>query len=139
VGFIRKLPPAIVAAFRATLEELTEADVLLHVIDISSPYSLQQSKVVEQTLAEMGIAEKPRITVLNKTDLLLPADRKFTEEEALAFLANPDVAGPPPTENTLLVSAARKWGFSNLFKTIDQVLATYPGTPAKYPLKNGPF
>ncbi len=139
VGFIRKLPPAIVAAFRATLEELTEADVLLHVIDISSPYSLQQSKVVEQTLAEMGIAEKPRITVLNKTDLLLPSDRKITEEEALAFLANPDVAGPPPTENTLLVSAARKWGFSNLFKTIDQVLTTYPGTPAKYPLKNGPF
>ncbi len=133
VGFIRKLPPAIVAAFRATLEELTEADVLLHVIDISSPYSLQQSKVVEQTLAEMEIAEKPRITVLNKTDLLLPADKKFTEEEALAYIANPDVAGPPPTENTVLVSAARKWGFSNLFKTIDQVLSPYQAPPQNTP------
>lgn len=123
VGFIRKLPPAIVAAFRATLEELIEANILLHVVDISSPYSLQQSKVVEQTLTEMGIADKPRITVLNKIDLLIPADKKMNESEALEYLANPEIAGPPPAANTALVSAAKKWGFNNLLAAIDALVA----------------
>ena len=123
VGFIRKLPPSIIAAFRATLEELTEANILLHIVDISSPYSLQQSKVVEQTLTEMGIADKPRITVLNKIDLLIPADKKMNESEALEYLANPEIAGPPPAANTVLVSAGKKWGFGNLLSAIDAVIA----------------
>ncbi len=133
VGFIRKLPPSIVAAFRATLEELTEANVLLHVVDISSPYSLQQSKVVEQTLTEMGIADKPRITVLNKIDMLLPADKKLKEEEALAYFTNPEIAGPPPAENTVLVSAVKKWGFRNLFTAIDSVLSENQPSPENTP------
>ena len=87
VGFIRKLPPSIVTAFRATLEELSEASVLLHVVDISSPHSLQQSKVVEETLDQLDLAGKPRITVLNKIDLLLPAEATMTEVEGLAYFS----------------------------------------------------
>jgi len=61
-----------VTAFRATLEELSEAGVLLHVVDISSRYALQQSKVVEETLDHLQLSGKPRIAALNKVDLLLP-------------------------------------------------------------------
>src|SRR3989454_8879728 len=70
VGFIQKLPTQLVAAFRATLEELEEAALLLHVVDITHPDAEQQARTVEETLAELGLAERPRLTVLNKIDLL---------------------------------------------------------------------
>ncbi len=117
VGFIRKLPPTIVTAFRATLEELTEADVLLHVVDISSPHSLQQSKVVEETLVQLELDDKPRIVVLNKIDLLLPSEATMTEDEALGYLSDAEVAGPP-AEHTVLVSAVKKWGLGSLMAAI---------------------
>ncbi|MFQ6058899.1 MAG: GTPase HflX [Anaerolineae bacterium] len=71
VGFIQKLPTQLVAAFRATLEEIEEADVLLHIIDITHPNAREQCQAVEDTLAELGVAGKPRVTALNKIDLLL--------------------------------------------------------------------
>ncbi len=70
VGFIQKLPPTLVAAFRATLEEITEADLLLHVVDISHPNALQQYEAVQLTLDEIGAGHIPTITVLNKIDRL---------------------------------------------------------------------
>jgi GTP-binding protein HflX len=70
VGFIRKLPPELVAAFRATLEELAEADVLLHVVDASHPAADEHRAAVEQVLGELGVADKPTILVLNKIDRL---------------------------------------------------------------------
>ena len=70
VGFIQKLSPTVVAAFRATLEELHEADLLLHVIDITHPKAPEQAEVVEQTLADLNLAGKPRLLVINKLDLL---------------------------------------------------------------------
>jgi GTP-binding protein HflX len=70
VGFIRHLPPELVAAFQATLEELSEADLLLHVIDISHPQVEQQKRAVEAILGELGLSAKPVIEVLNKVDLL---------------------------------------------------------------------
>lgn len=70
VGFIQKLPTAVVAAFRATLEEVQEADVILHVQDITHPNAAEQSDVVESILADLGVSDKPRILVLNKVDLL---------------------------------------------------------------------
>ena len=121
VGFIRKLPPTIVSAFRATLEELAEASLLLHVVDISSPYSLQQSKVVEETLVDLNLAEKPRITILNKVDLLLPSGEVLDENKAIEYLSNPEVAGPP-ADNTILVSAVKKWGFKRLVSAISEIL-----------------
>lgn len=68
VGFIQKLPVTLVAAFRATLEEIVEADLLLHVVDISDPHAWDQIDVVEDTLAELEASRIPKILVLNKID-----------------------------------------------------------------------
>ncbi len=70
VGFIQKLPTQLVAAFRATLEELQEADLLLHVIDATHPDAAEQAEAVRFTLAELGVEARPTITALNKIDLL---------------------------------------------------------------------
>ena len=70
VGFIRNLPTQLVAAFRATLEEVTEADMLIHVLDASRPDALDQAAVVEKVLAELEAVGKPSLTVLNKCDLV---------------------------------------------------------------------
>jgi len=70
VGFIQKLPHELVAAFRATLEEVVQAHLLLHVIDISNPNVDEQIEAVQQTLKELGVQSKPVIHVLNKIDLL---------------------------------------------------------------------
>ena len=70
VGFIQKLPTTLIAAFRATLEEITEADLLLHVVDISHPNANQHIEAVEDTLAEIDASDIPRILVMNKLDRL---------------------------------------------------------------------
>ena len=70
VGFIQKLPTTLVAAFHATLEEIAEADLLLHVVDISHPNAMNQSEAVQQTLEEIDAGLVPVITVLNKIDRL---------------------------------------------------------------------
>ncbi len=70
VGFIQKLPTQIIAAFRATLEEIIEADVLLHVVDVTHPQAAAQIEAVEDTLAELEVDNIPRVTALNKIDLL---------------------------------------------------------------------
>ncbi|MBQ7682747.1 MAG: GTPase HflX [Oscillibacter sp.] len=74
VGFIRKLPHQLVEAFRATLEELEYADILLHVIDVSSPEWRRQVEVVESLITELGAGELPRINVFNKCDKLPPGE-----------------------------------------------------------------
>lgn len=76
VGFIRKLSPHLVAAFRATLEELEDADLLLHVTDASHPQNEQQDAAVESLLASLGLASTPRLHVWNKIDLLDAVARK---------------------------------------------------------------
>jgi GTP-binding protein HflX len=70
VGFIQKLPATLVAAFRATLEEILEADLLLHVVDITHPDAAAQARSVRATLDEIGVEEIPMVTALNKIDLL---------------------------------------------------------------------
>ncbi len=70
VGFIRKLPHHLIASFKSTLDEIVEADILIHVVDISSPNFREQIKVVEQTLDELGALDKPIITAFNKIDKL---------------------------------------------------------------------
>ena len=122
VGFIQKLPTQLIAAFRATLEELQEADILLHVIDITHPDAADQAQAVEETLAELGLltgADAPaRITVLNKIDRLLPAtgSAEVTEAGALASL-EPELRralDADREEAVVLVSAAERWGFGAL-------------------------
>lgn len=68
VGFIQKLPTTLIAAFRATLEEIAEADLLLHVVDMSHPHARQQIETVEETLTQIGVPSIPRLLVLNKMD-----------------------------------------------------------------------
>jgi GTP-binding protein HflX len=72
VGFVRKLPHALVAAFRATLEEVVEADLLIHVVDASQENWEEREAAVEVVLETIGAADRPRVTVLNKADLIGP-------------------------------------------------------------------
>ena len=68
VGFIRKLPTDLVESFKSTLDEVREADLLLHIVDISHPDFEEQIQVVERTLADLGCADKPQMIVFNKID-----------------------------------------------------------------------
>ncbi len=77
VGFIQKLPTQLVAAFRATLEEVTEADVLLHMVDVTHPQMMRQVEAVYETLEEIGAADKPLVSALNKIDRLPDPDAVF--------------------------------------------------------------
>jgi GTP-binding protein HflX len=119
VGFIRKLPLTIVTAFKATLEELAEASLLIHIVDITSHNAAEQCQIVEDILADLDLVDKPRITALNKIDLLLKDSRGWDEETALKYLSDQC----PADENTALVSAARGWGLSKLLELISRTLA----------------
>ena len=103
VGFIRKLPHPLVEAFKATLEELEYADLLLHVIDLSNPEWEQQARVVEELIAELGADKLPRIDVFNKADLVTG--------EIL-----------PHGENIVCVSARTGEGMDALLAEIDRLL-----------------
>jgi GTP-binding protein HflX len=115
VGFIQKLPTLLVAAFRATLEELDEADLLLHVIDITHRNAAEQSATVENILQELKLDAKPRIEVLNKLDLVVPSENDMGE-----FVAkNAAVQG----KDAVLISASKRWGFKELLEKIAEKLA----------------
>ena len=89
VGFIRKLPHQLVESFKSTLAEVIEADILLHVVDVSHPQFEEQMATVEETLAEIGASNKPVITIFNKIDKYKPdatSDDIF-EDEAIYDLA----------------------------------------------------
>lgn len=122
VGFIRKLPPTIVNAFRATLEELTEASLLVHVVDLSSTDAPEQCQTVEGILDELELAEKPRITALNKIDVLLDGSRTWDEQSALEYFSSQDI---PSDEGTVHISAGKGWGLGNLLNLISANLPVY--------------
>ncbi len=119
VGFIRKLPPAIVTSFRATLEELSEASMLIHVVDFTSHNAAEQCQTVEDILADLNLTEKPRITALNKIDLLLDRDRTWDEKKAIEYLSDERV---PMDENTVLISASKGWGKDRLLELLSNAL-----------------
>lgn len=120
VGFIKKLPPTIITAFRATLEELTETAVLLHVVDLSSHNAAEQCQTVEDILTDLNLADKPRITALNKIDLLLNSGSKiWREEEAIDYLSDQSA---PLNKNMVLISASKKWGLGKLLELISHTL-----------------
>ena len=87
VGFVRKLPPVLVEAFQATLEELHQADLLLHVVDISSRQAVDQAEAVDGVLESIGLAGIPRIIVLNKVDLAEAGPDTETPERLASIVA----------------------------------------------------
>jgi GTP-binding protein HflX len=117
VGFIRKLPPTIISAFRATLEELAEASLLLHVVDLASSDAAEQCQTVEDILGSLELSDKPRITVLNKIDLLLKQSENWDEASALDYLS-----GQSRDENTVLISASKRWGLKRLLELVNHTL-----------------
>jgi len=118
VGFIRKLPPTIVTAFRATLEELTEASALLHIVDLTSHNAAQQCQIVEDILGDLNLMDKPRITALNKIDLLVD-DKTCDEATAINYLSDQRAV---MNENTVLISAEKRWGLTKLLELISRTL-----------------
>jgi GTP-binding protein HflX len=113
VGFIRDLPPGLVKAFRATLEEVTQASLILHVADVSAPHRRDHIEEVDKVLAELEAAEKPQILVLNKNDLL------DSQEAAAAVEAE---QGSQSAAAVLSISARRAAGLDALLETIDRLL-----------------
>jgi GTP-binding protein HflX len=113
VGFIQKLPTLVVAAFRATLEELKEADLLLHVIDITHHNAAEQSDTVEKTLDNLGLSNKPCIPVLNKLDIIAPSEKE------MASFSNTSVI---KEHDAVLISAIKGWGFRGLQDKIEEIL-----------------
>lgn len=87
VGFIRKLPHSLIECFKSTLDEVREADILIHVADLSHPSYEDHIQVVNQTIAEIGAGNKPTILVLNKIDAYSPEEDEFTtKEDRLEYL-----------------------------------------------------
>ena len=97
VGFIRKLPTDLVDSFKSTLDETREADLLLHVVDISHPDFEEQINVVEKTLSELGCSDKPSMIIFNKIDAYHWVDKE------------PDDLTPPTRENVTLDELRRTW------------------------------
>jgi GTPase len=113
VGFMQKLPTQLVSAFRATLEELGTADLLLHVVDVSSHAARAQAETVVQTLHDLDLDGVPVLTVLNKADALRVADGMPPErEEDLPPAAEVNPLGPD--DEALLTSATCGWGIEAL-------------------------
>jgi GTPase len=103
VGFIHKLPTQLVAAFRATLEELSDADLLIEVVDITHRNAAQQAQAVAQTLQELNLSDKPVVLALNKIDLLLPPSRGSEGTSEARIQAVREVAAP--TVDAVAISA----------------------------------
>jgi len=108
VGFIQKLPTTLVAAFRATLEEVTEADLLLHIVDVTHPNALEQSRAVEDTLVEIEATDKPMVVALNKIDRL--ENPSLIQELVAEF------------PNSLAISAREGLGLVELLGRVETVL-----------------
>ena len=126
VGFIQKLSPNVIAAFRATLDELDRADVLLHVIDVSHPKAPEQTEVVEQTLEELGLGDRPRLLVINKMDLLKENERDVFDSA--------DRDGAPSSfsrgrevDAGVLVSAEKGWNLDDLLHEVENQLVSLDG------------
>jgi GTPase len=115
VGFIRNLPTTLVSAFRATLEEVQRAALLLHIADVTSPVALEQQRQVEEVLGELEAQDKPQIHVMNKVDLL-PASKR-------SALINSD--------KVVHVSAAKGIGLEELLLAIDEAITEDPVRGAK--------
>jgi GTPase len=115
VGFIRNLPPSLIESFRATLEEVTEASMILHVVDVSSPHHREQMHEVDHVLEELGANAKTQLLVLNKTDQLEPWEVPLAIERERGSAVD-----------VVAISALKGEGIPELIAAIDRWL---PGDP----------
>ena len=115
VGFIHKLPATVVAAFRATLEEIAESALILHVVDISHPNAGAQADVVEGVLGDLGLSDRPRVLVLNKTDLAVDGGDDDWRQDLGSFAGN--------RPKTVFTSALTGNGLDELREGIDDLLS----------------
>ena len=116
VGFVHKLPPILIAAFRATLEEALEADLLIQVTDVSSPYAAEQATVVSKQLSEMGIGDTPKILVLNKLDLIVEAEHQPLGLEVIEHIETAEF------NRVVTTSATKGWGIKDLRNAVESEL-----------------
>jgi GTP-binding protein HflX len=116
VGFIRHLPHTLVSAFRATLEEVQRATLIIQVSDASSPISGEQDVQVESVLKELEADKKPRLRVMNKIDLLPPKQRESLRD------SDPRDNDQHDNDATIHVSAAKRIGLSTLLDRVDALL-----------------
>lgn len=121
VGFIRKLPTTLIESFKSTLDEIREADILLHVVDISHPSFEEQVEVVNTTLAEIGASDKPMVLVFNKLDLYKPEAEETTDfEEVVDVDIQKNLENlkksylTKNTENVVFISAEKKENIDEL-------------------------
>jgi GTP-binding protein HflX len=133
VGFIRNLPTTLVKAFRATLEEVAEATLILHVVDVSSPQAMAQTAHVFEVLAEIDAAHTPQVMVLNKIDRLPPGEAQIDtlRQRLLGAAEHKDVA------RAAGVSALNGEGIDCLLRLIDEVLPFDPVVRARFRLAAG--
>ena len=117
VGFIRDLPKGLLTAFRATLEEVQEAALILHVSDVSNPHHEELDEDVEKILRELDVADRPRLRVLNKIDQLSPEDRAALEASSSTRASD---------ETPVLVSALTGDGISALLRRMDAAMPVDP-------------
>jgi GTP-binding protein HflX len=107
VGFINKLPTSLIAAFRSTLEEVTVADILLHVVDASHPNVMDQIASFYDVLSELGAIDRPLITVLNKAELVRVEDLRWLVSQL-----------PSP----VIISASKRLGLNSLLLEMQNIL-----------------
>ena len=133
VGFIQRLPTQLVAAFRATLEEIQDADLLVHVLDLTHPNAEEQSETVDRVLQELGVGDKPRIVALNKIDRLFPTlvnNGHSDGSPGTSLEASLDsttisarmIADLELGPGYVPISAQKQWGLENLLATIQDRL-----------------
>lgn len=122
VGFIQKLPTQLVAAFRATLEEVNESDMLVHVVDVSDPLLLLKVEAVEQVLKEIGADRKPVILALNKIDLVDPEMLSEGERTRFAAVESPLARLGERYEHIVALSAEQGVGIEELLSEIEALL-----------------
>ena len=120
VGFIHKLPHQLIDSFRATLEEVNRADVLVEVVDVSDPHAAEHRATVQQVLDELGAGAKPRLVALNKADLLEPDDDPGTAPDTAAAGS----AGARVAPGAVLVSAVTGAGLPELRAEMAALLAS---------------
>jgi len=121
VGFIQKLPTQLVAAFRATLEEVKEADILLHILDVSNPIWRKQEAAVMEVLDEIGCGDKPMLRVFNKIDLVEETGSRVIREGAALM-----------EDSAVAVSSRTGEGMADFVQSMERVMEVRGGDERRH-------